>query len=271
MRTFWLQRGAIPDLRSKIDAKVSQAPLHKDCIQKPLSALISPLLDVAFVRKTVTYVLEFLPYYDWIRNPNTGEMRTTEEILSGSIPRDFPTLLLRRARQVVEIAMAQQALLAGDALLPLLENHLIENPAATDLEEVLADNPVLAANLVRYCLYDRVKDNLLGYAFSLGQEMPDLVQRATGLKLRFEKVAPQQATDDKEARPKVWHLVAGKLALPLPAAVELRDGELRPTQGLAHLMPTYSELIDVLVEESFSEKHFATLYLPLHRQSSSAA
>jgi hypothetical protein len=142
----------------------------------PLSNSLRKLLEPASVDWVVTDLLAFVPYWDWVRADSiqfqgTGDWAQVFGSDRASAIKSAQQRRLLWALHIVDVALAQQSMIAGDALLPWLatewtpltdksDKSQLTGPLVIDFlsddtvlsASTLALNPILASNYILYSL-----------------------------------------------------------------------------------------------------------------------
>lgn len=109
-----------------------------------------------------TYMLVELMMYDGIVNLHSSTLRTPDEVLTNeTYDPATPLAHLNTALWMVNLAIAQQALLNGDIVIPILHNKLFSKRTTgstrNDILKALGTNPTLAQNYLVSRLTEEMK------------------------------------------------------------------------------------------------------------------
>lgn len=141
------------------------------------------------------------------------------------------------ALSLTDVAIAQQVLVSGDSLLPIMADGLERfrdsqdaNRAKTynQISDLLKNDSILASNLMKYMLRKQVlsKCNLIVYNVALTRSDPTLLN---GCVADFWKLSysEKEVKDDQGIleTPRGWSVNIGGTQYALPSAVDLLDGK----------------------------------------------
>ncbi len=120
------------------------------------------------VLKAVWLMLDIYPLYHFVDNEGSLlPIDTLKELAhDGALPNTPGKKWLEQAKDVVEVAITQQALLAGDMLLPVIYEKLHRASSTRDQEQLqsirllLRKNPLLARNFMLYLVHRQLKEKL---------------------------------------------------------------------------------------------------------------
>ena len=237
-------------------------------------AAFNKMVNYEAVKQYIDLILRMQVLYPLIRYPDFTKLLSVEELgkpeTYGSqvkaVLKDnaWPRLLV--AQQLMNRAVAQQTLMSGDILLPLLSQDLQSQDQTTSdgSLKVLRGMPTMQPeeiqqNVVRYLLTQRLRENqgdLFSYKVALAVHpdptyLTNLFKKAAAPPLKFV----WQATPYLEAGQRVirerWNIMFSDLTIPLPTPDEMEKGALRPTAGLVSLMPLRASLIEEMAAHQF--------------------
>lgn len=165
--------------------------------------------------------------------------------------------LLLEALTLTDVAIAQQTMLAGDALLPPLFEALTRFATAEDTADkaihlaavhLLQKNSVLAENLVLFAVRNHVesKSNFSTYFVALSGNDKNTLQSVVGdaWDLRFSEIEVREG--DSLKIPKGWAVAIGTELFALPGAEVLMAGELKEPDDLRRLVSLRHRILEEL-------------------------
>lgn len=202
-------------------------------------------------------VLRIYPYLGLVNVAERSQKLVTQkELESPKAKADVAVLnklgedWLRYCLNLTDLAIAQQALLSGDLLLPELAEKL-ESP---DVRALLKKNGVLARNVVAYWLRQRLKQNgvdLFTYEFATAS--------ADGTYLSMLTRQEEKRYDFERDEEGGWEIVLidklgkAELKIPLPDLDEVDGGALRTTPEMNVLLELRESLRDHLAQFEFKK------------------
>ena len=238
----------------------------------PFEALQNYLSPDA-VLKAVWVLLDIYPLYHFV--DNVGSLLSMDELRNRfSADSSYNTLgekWLEEAKNIVEVAIAQQALLAGDMLLPVIYENLHRTSSTREKKQIdsirilLRKNPLLARNFMLYLVHRQLNEKLsieerrLGLDTELKEEYRLAIAENDAHTLRwildesahYSKLV-RHAFEQDGSRVEKWALKWGDdVYLPLPEADDLMAGGLLQTQEMSKLIELRSYIIEEIVGRRF--------------------
>jgi hypothetical protein len=151
------------------------------------------------------------------------------------------------ALSITDIAIAQQTLVSGDSLLPVVAEGIQRYRNSKDANEqrtyedilaLLKSDSVLASNLIMYMLRSEVfnKCNFLTYDLALARTEPSALKHCTNDSWAFHYSDKEEKDGHVLKTPKGWSLDIGGTRLALPSSTSLSDGKLIYTDELYQLL-----------------------------------
>ena len=150
-----------------VDRKRDRAKRLPPSESYPFEALEDALSPDA-VLKAVWLMLDIYPLYHFV--DNEGSLLPIDALKElardGALPNTPGKKWLEQAKDIVEVAITQQALLAGDMLLPVIYEKLHRASSTRDQEQLqsirllLRKNPLLARNFMLYLVHRQLKEKL---------------------------------------------------------------------------------------------------------------
>lgn len=163
---------------------------------------------------------------------------------------------LQKCLNLVEFSIAQQNLLAGDVLLPLLYSKVTKTDSINSISnarylKMLNNNQILATNFLMYSINQEIKErsSYLSYAASFDSELPDMLQMNFNhiWNLYFTKEESTETLDEKVITiPKGWSVKLGNYYYSLPTPKDLQEGSLVYNIELQKLLSLKQNLIEEL-------------------------
>jgi|GEM_PF-5171651 len=221
--------------------------------------LKNPLAPATLFR-CIGYLLEIDPYDELVGAQGSGSLYSISELVDNrDIPR--PMLLLRNALTITEIAIAQQAMLTGHLLLPLIDKCYAEaarppDPAhppriaadqfRQDVEGLFANQPLLARNWLLYKVAADLRErqvNYFTYEFAARLHQDGFLRQI--LAFPWEFVPPQASADNR------WGVKLGGSTYPLPTWRELVAGLIQYTADCEELVRLRFRIIGQLADSAF--------------------
>jgi len=241
-----------------------------DPFLNPLSELIENALSPEAIQMHVGYVLD-LHVYDQLLTPSF-ELYSLNELVTEKTVRESGAVRLDRALSLVDVAIAQQTLQAGDILLPVLREifsnyvEIKQLPAKfrpgtltalyDEAVQLLNNNALLARNFVLYKLrHEITKHNFLNYAVALGSTDAILLGRLTEYHVgestlddgwTFKWCSAEDPEDEvcQTKAPAGWSARIGNRYYALPSADELEKGQFQYHPELRMLLNLRSRLVE---------------------------
>ena len=154
---------------------------------------------------------------------------------------------LLEALSITDIAVAQQTLVSGDSLRPVLAEGIQRYRASTDANEqktyqdivtLLKSDSVLASNLVMYMVRSEVlnKCNFLTYDVALSFTEPSALKSCADDGWTFHFSEKEEKDGRVLKTPKGWSLDIGGTLFALPSSTNLSDGKLNYPDELYQLL-----------------------------------
>jgi hypothetical protein len=233
-----------------------------------MQTYFSKLLAPTTIRKCVTYLLDMLSYLPLIKSSAPPTLFALDELLTPEIRRrDSNTISLRNALVVVDIAIAQQALLSGHLLLPLFERcysspvppgESAESQAVAKrrqgridkIESILSKSDLIRRNWLLYkvCLELRTTKTELITFHAASQVSQDAKM--------LKSLCPFPAFDwrwqsGSQQVPGRWEIKVAGIWEPIPTWQELHSGVLGYPQDMDILLDVRSLLVAELANFDF--------------------
>jgi hypothetical protein len=281
------------DLSDGNETKRITAPLKSE-----ISSLLSPMEDVDSLNRKlmaglpdVTQARFVLPLERFMANPLSSEavsvhaehvldihfyypmlkgddfiVSTRDELLKAATISRAGESLLTETLNLVDIAIAQETLVSGDYMLPVLKEILKtpdgapgNNRQAISAEAItlLNNDSVLAQNFILYCVTQGLRDrrsNILTYAAGLASlGNPSILNSVTGVPSGvFERNTTEEKRDldgdgeEEVTKPVGWYVRLGDKSYLLPSAKAVQEGKFSYTPELIRLLQLRSRLTDEL-------------------------
>ncbi len=250
----------------------------------PLGKLLGSYYSPEAIQYYSAHALRFYPYLD-LRSPNKQRLKTIDELKKTSATANKASdakTMLRVTASRLDLAIAQQSLLAGDALLPLMYDHFIKqercsvlnNP--TELANVanegaftkaLEHNPTLARNFTMYAMRLEVtktsgerENPFIPYHFAINSPTNLSASLYTVLANKncfaFDRLENQipPVTDSNNKPLSGWCWKLPGQCVPLPSAASLETGRLELRAELGPLGCLQSRALDEYLGYDFASK-----------------
>jgi hypothetical protein len=248
-----------------LEAKLpTAAPIDSLRFGRDIAALIVVPLSPEAVLQHAEFLIDFHFFYMLLDPFDSGLPISEEKLFAFREPvRDTGKDALRQTRNLLDIAIAQQTLLAGDAALPAMYDLFARQTDSASVEDrrrfkvmtdMLAANALLADNFVKYALWRDVKknSNAMTYHVALGSDDPLMLSRATSLPWKFHFSADtvkERVGNNRETikQAKGWSVKFGERYYELPTANALEDGKLQLPTALPRLLAVRDRVIDEIV------------------------
>jgi hypothetical protein len=205
------------------------------------------------IEKYTNYALNIYYYRTVIDRHNNKPYDTTELI------RTLPLTGyndLQKSINLVDFGIAQQNLLAGDILLPIIYKKMTEKDTINCKEnnkyiKLLNANRILTANFVTYALTQdfKHKPGILSYDASLKSNEVDMLEINFMHHWDFKysiKDTLMTLGDQPIQIPKNWSVLIGDYCYPLPSSTNLQSGEFLYNIELQKLLTLKQRLIEEL-------------------------
>lgn len=221
---------------------------------------LSEPLSASAVTRTVGYLLNLNVYLPWIDSFEGGGFRTLEDVAQNGNNNAMvkSRTLLDGARQVIDLALAQEALLAGDGLLDALYvawqlNRTAGVALPSEMDKVLGSNNLLAQNFTLYAVGRYLKENgfdLIAYSLAYGEDgtreaipyFGQIFKDAWRDAVRFEEIPESDPTKMG------WFLVVGKNRFPLPTPTDLHENKMTYRTDFYRLLDLRDRVLTALVD-----------------------
>lgn len=221
----------------------------------PLSTLMQVPLAVDAVLQHDEYVTD-VHYYYLLLSPE-DVLRPHAELYRASSLRMSGRDRLIEALALTDVAIAQQTMLSGDALLPVLYQaitQLANASTATDqflhqqAVSAIEHNAILAKNFVLYAMRRDVRSasNILAYNVALqGTDIP-MLQSVTSTRWQFAHHAAAVMDGNRIKIPAGWSVAIGNADIALPTADQLLEGRLTTHDEVGALLAQRRRILDEL-------------------------
>lgn len=233
------------------------APVDTLRFGRDTEALLSSLLSPRAVETHARFVSNYHVYY-MLLDPIAGRPYTSAQLFSPDhVLRRTGYEALRQTRNLLDVAIAQQNLLTGDALLPGLlrlfdrqgQNPTQQERLAWDqAQQLLARNVVLAENFVLYAMRHEVigDGDALLYHVALGSRNDGLLRRVVTRPwpFRYRPAGDTVGTPGGALQPQGWSAEFAGTFVPLPNIQQLAEGRLKTTADLYGLLLARDRVID---------------------------
>jgi hypothetical protein len=233
---------------NKADAKtrLSQRP------EQQIAMLLENPISAQTLIKHTGYLVAMHPFFELQTVMKSG---TQDDLISLKGQSDEGYQLLRTVKDYYDLAISQQVMMSGDALLPAYTKIWLDGGSAkgeaetdeafakrkslrADLETALGSNEILGANFVLKLVSDQIgkNGNIISYAFAY-QVPTDSTY--------MQKILPtDQFTLQSSAagKPVEWTIKIGEKVIKLPTPTEVADGKLMQSPELYQLLTARSEV-----------------------------
>lgn len=211
-----------------------------------ITNLSSPLWYEAVTRhlSTVTNI----HYYRMVIDRKEARPRTLEKLTSDNVNLTGYDDL-RRGLALVDYAIAQQNMYAGDVLLPVLLGGWCVNDSVTvkrrdRIGSLINHNSLLAGNFVIYALVHELKGRALS-TYSMAFDSRDTTLMNICLKGNWAvNWSDSVRTVGTTRIPRGWSIILGEFAYELPNAETLEKGRLSYSQNLETLLKLKGRILD---------------------------
>lgn len=236
-----------------IDLKIREVanPFNATQMQE-FKELMGPLLYPSMVQRHTGFVLD-IHYYHQItdredRPLSFNEVKALKQVRQTGLDD------LLEAQKLVDTAIAQQVLLSGDVVLPIIED-IIKKPAGSGAVEALRakalaglkNNSLLARNFAMYSIRKEVasKSKFLIYSIALGGKSNlSLLRDATSFPWEFSWSDVEVKQGNIVTQPMGWSVKLGDIFIALPTSDELLEGRLVYNPDLNMLLGLRSRILD---------------------------
>ena len=234
----------------------------------PFEALQNYLSPNAVLR-AVWILLDIYPLYHFV--DSSGSLLSVDELrdrFSTDSPYNTPgEKWLEEAKNIVEVAIAQQALLAGDMLLPVIYENLHRVSSTREKKQIesirilLRKNRLLARNFMLYLVHRQLNKKLSiearrleldaelkeEYRLALAENDEHTLRWILDESVRYSELI-RHAFEQDGSRVEKWALKWGDgFYLPLPEADDLMTGGLLQTAEMPKLIELRSYIIEEIV------------------------
>jgi hypothetical protein len=257
-----------------LDAKLTIRP-DPPILSGQADVLMSSMLSPDAVIKYTHYLIDLHYYYAFLTRGPGDPLYSAGEILSKKSERREGRESLSRALELVNFSVAQQTLLSGDLLLPVMFNIYQKGPPPTSnrvdesvapgqvpdefrqMTELLKNNPILSHNFLIYALRHEVSSkgsNAVTYQVGLKSAgNPRVLRSITTSQWDFRWSAANTLEQGIQI-PIGWSVVIDGKYYSLPTAEELQSGMIQQTSDLADLLRLKSRLLDEALGYSFGSE-----------------
>jgi hypothetical protein len=232
-------------------------------VNYPAERLGTPLSIDALLSYT-SYALEIYPYYELVSG--TGDslrLKNLNDTVNAGAPSgrdDRGLLLLGQALKWVDLAIAQESLISGDGILPLLYADLSSNSGSnTDCSQpsneglsicLLQTNPLLAQNFVLYGIRQDIKTSgsiTAAYALALSMPAdPTMLKAVTKMPWNFNWSEQDVHQNGTLVTPKGWSVKLGTRFIALPTADQFMADSMSHRPEMQKLLQTKEKLLDAI-------------------------
>lgn len=222
-----------------------------------LGKLMENLLYPNIVIMHCDYIIDC--HYYLMLLDSKSEVIKFEDLLDGASVMPLEGLfLLNEALSIADIAIAQQSLLCGDILLPIIfeikekidtgTNTEKERDAFFDFCSVIDHNPCLAQNYLVYALSRDIRANSNLLNFSIAENSTNnsyLLDSCTKLKWKFEW-SPNDILDEdgNVLKSTGWNVKLNEKYYSMPSAQDLLDGTMNFKSELLSLLTLRKRLVE---------------------------
>lgn len=222
--------------------------------------MIFPLAPLT-IHRCANYLLQLFPYIEWIQYPNDTLLYDLPELVVRR-NRKIDVTILHKALIVIEIAIAQQAFLAGHLLLPFFDRcyaHPVnEGPDAVNehtnmissIQGLMMVNSLLRRNWILYKFFKELNEKKIGltaYHIACQTHTDDSLWKAL---FSFPWAWSFRKTED--GKREWWHVQIGDKYEPVPTRQELYQGNLEYGDEMTMLLQLRSRIIGELANQDFS-------------------
>ena len=240
-----------------LDSSTSDRNEELDAIRTPTpfsDQQLSQLLATDLLKELTSHLLEVLPYLDLVEFHQESKLPSLHQILSGTgVKRSVtrPERLLNSALKHVNLAIAQESLMAGSGLLSRLNQEWNEksdlaarpcqdSSSPGDINCVLAHNPTLTRNLVLFSVGAALRKrshSIYSYEFMRHfHSDPQKLREFLGNGWNFE-------FQDGE-----WQVVIAGQRQTLPSALELHEDRMLYRSEMTEMIQLRSALANRIAE-----------------------
>ena len=239
-------------LNTKLSAIKADSPAR---FKKPVIELIATALAVPVVLKHDDYACDVHYYYLFL--DGLDQERALSDLYRADNIRMSGRERLLEALSLTDVAIAQQTMLSGDALLPLLIDVLSRLSASANKGDkamydsavvLLERDSVLAQNLVLFGIRNRVQtaSNFSTYAVAIAGGDKASLQSVIGGMWSLT----WSGEDVKEGKhlkvPKGWSVAIGDAHISLPTPEALLEGRLKQSDEVRQLLWMRARVLDEL-------------------------
>lgn len=232
--------------------------LLETSMENHMTLPLSPLS----IHRCVNYLLQLFPYMEWTTEPNSDHLFSISELVERR-DRRIEVTILRKALMIIEIAIAQQAILAGHMLLPLFERcyaqPINDGPDTgertnmiSSIQSLMMVNPLLRRNWVLYKFYKDINEkqiSLAAYHIACKSQTDDSLWKTF---FSFPWEWSFRTTED--GKRKWWHVQFGDKYEPVPTHQELSNGIFEYGDEMTMLLQLRSNMVGVLANYDFCFK-----------------
>lgn len=261
---------------NNIDEKLKinlESPVKKVRILKEigLQKVIHEPLFAGSVLRHVENFIEIQKYYELIQiEDGNKKLVSLNDLFDINKPLNNPLGLIRLKNTVlplVDVAIAQEAMLSGDILLPIIKNAFRDkidknnDGPFTDSLNALRHNPLLARNFLVYYIKSQIIQksyNEINYHFALcslttDEELKKIVTLPAPL--IFHHANSEVLESGRIKIPKDWSLkIDDNTYISLPSAVEVSDGNIVYSDEMHKLISLKAKILDEIANYTFHEK-----------------
>lgn len=219
----------------------------------PFEKVMKDMLAPEIVASHCEYILNVHFYYPFL-TPTNDSLLPYNLVITQDI-RKAGYYALLKALSVTDIAIAQQSMLSGDALLPVLYivyGKQFKSPSIADIyyldkmKLLLSSNSILVENFITYSLRVEVLSlsNFLFYNIALGTNNPELLKKCTILPWDFHYSNIDIIMNDVINQHKGWSIKLYGKFFKLPDGDSLLAGKFIHQKDLLSLLSLRFRLLE---------------------------
>jgi hypothetical protein len=221
-----------------------------------------PLAPVA-VALHAELLLHFHVLYQ-LHNDQARRAYTIDELAESAPVVQHGYVALRRSLRLLDIAIAQQAMLGGDILLDVVASavdavKVTEPPPEATARfqavlDLMAVNPMFAQNVLRYALAEDIErtSSYTAYEVALGTSDVASLRLTFGAPWPVRYNAVEVRKEGGPSEPVGWVMAVGNGVIPLPTVAELSSGLLLFPAAVERLSELRSRVIDEIADYEVS-------------------
>lgn len=261
--SLFLPTNTMLGLNNKLNQKLefSQDPFPKNV---NLTNIIKEPVASVIVNNYIENFIEIQKYYEFMKTEK--ELLSEEELFSNNraLNRKGLYYLEKFILPLVEVAIAQQALLSGDVLLPIMEKAFAEKLDKNNEEPfnaciaALKNNKLLARNFMVFYIKNQIQKNPFynefSYHFALNAKNNEFLKRIIRVPLEFNFAEDEKKNDKGHiVIPKGWSLkIDNDAFIPLPSALDIAEAKFIYSDEMNKLITLKSKIMDEIVSYTFS-------------------